>query len=253
LIFFNIAVTLLDSAGGRQLTAGSWATANAIMLCVDVSDHMSAGKLKETVLDVAAAAKVPIILIGTKSDKRESSTNTPLSVAECEQLAKEIGAVKYVETSALQLSGLKEAFDEACRIKFGVRRATPPTDTDTAPTATRSHMNLVLQGASKSDSKSDSKKYNLKISVTSGTVSEAQDSNGLADPYLKIKQGVLSSWTSKVQKKTLSPSWNETGVVKLGEASGKSVSITIELWDQDALKYVLFTHANTLGDNLFLT
>lgn len=68
--------------------------------------------------------QTPIILVGTKSDLREDplqieklrkSKQTPISYAQGLALAKEIGAIKYQECSALNQRGLKNVFDEAIR------------------------------------------------------------------------------------------------------------------------------------------
>ena len=67
---------------------------------------------------------VPIILVGTKLDLREDEDTldklrakgrTPISHQEGQALAKEIGAVKYLECSALTEQGLSAVFDEAIR------------------------------------------------------------------------------------------------------------------------------------------
>ncbi len=65
---------------------------------------------------------VPFLLVGTQADLREdpgrleqlSSENAaPTTVERGQQLARELGAVKYVECSALTGRGLKRVFDEA--------------------------------------------------------------------------------------------------------------------------------------------
>ena len=70
------------------------------------------------------AAGVPILLVGTKSDLREDKTTLSqlvakgmrvIPTAEAEARAKEIGAVKHLECSALTQEGLKVVFDEAIR------------------------------------------------------------------------------------------------------------------------------------------
>ena len=66
----------------------------------------------------------PIVLVGTKMDLREDKETlqrlreknlSPITSAEGMKLQREIGAVKYVECSALTQKGLKTVFDEAVR------------------------------------------------------------------------------------------------------------------------------------------
>uniref|UniRef100_A0A8C4NJJ3 Rac family small GTPase 3a n=1 Tax=Eptatretus burgeri TaxID=7764 RepID=A0A8C4NJJ3_EPTBU len=66
----------------------------------------------------------PIILVGTKLDLRDDKETierlrdkklSPISYPQGLQMAKEIGAVKYLECSALTQRGLKTVFDEAIR------------------------------------------------------------------------------------------------------------------------------------------
>eukprot|EP00731_Ephydatia_muelleri_P015987 Em0009g411a len=65
---------------------------------------------------------IPIVLVGTKSDLRDDHTTiealkekrlTPITCSQGLHLQKEIGAVKYVECSAVTLKNLKSVFDEA--------------------------------------------------------------------------------------------------------------------------------------------
>jgi len=67
---------------------------------------------------------VPIILVGTKSDLRNDQNMTQqlaskglrmVSVDEASNRSREIGAVTYMECSALTQDGLKNVFDEAIR------------------------------------------------------------------------------------------------------------------------------------------
>ncbi|XP_021128481.1 ras-related C3 botulinum toxin substrate 1 isoform X3 [Anas acuta] len=66
----------------------------------------------------------PIILVGTKLDLRDDKDTieklkekklTPITYPQGLAMAKEIGAVKYLECSALTQRGLKTVFDEAIR------------------------------------------------------------------------------------------------------------------------------------------
>jgi len=74
----------------------------------------------------------PIILVGTKVDLREdqgtveklqSKKQAPISYEQGLQMVNEIGAVKYMECSALTQTGLKAVFDEAIRAVIS-----PPQD-----------------------------------------------------------------------------------------------------------------------------
>ncbi|KAL4624576.1 ras-related C3 botulinum toxin substrate 1 isoform X1 [Arapaima gigas] len=69
----------------------------------------------------------PIILVGTKLDLRDDKDTieklkekklTPITNLQGLAMAKEIGAVKYLECSALTQRGLKTVFDEAIRAVF---------------------------------------------------------------------------------------------------------------------------------------
>jgi Ras-related C3 botulinum toxin substrate 1 len=70
------------------------------------------------------APGVPIILVGTKLDKRDDQETinklaqnrmSPITYAQGNSRAMEIGAYKYVECSALTQLGLKNVFDNAIR------------------------------------------------------------------------------------------------------------------------------------------
>ena len=66
--------------------------------------------------------KTPFLLVGTQVDLRDDASTIeklskakqrPISVEAAEKLSRELGAVKYVECSALTQKGLKNVFDEA--------------------------------------------------------------------------------------------------------------------------------------------
>jgi len=67
---------------------------------------------------------VPIILVGTKLDLREDKETidklkekrlSPITYPQGLAMTKDVGAVKYMECSALTQKGLKTVFDEAIR------------------------------------------------------------------------------------------------------------------------------------------
>ena len=70
------------------------------------------------------ASGVPFILVGTKIDLREDPTalrrlqekrQSPISTADGQSLAAELGSFRYLECSALTQQGLKQVFDESIR------------------------------------------------------------------------------------------------------------------------------------------
>jgi GTPase SAR1 family protein len=67
---------------------------------------------------------VPFVLVGNKTDLRDDRDTVqrlsdlgqrPISTEQGEELARRIGAARYVECSALTQQGLKDVFDEAIR------------------------------------------------------------------------------------------------------------------------------------------
>jgi small GTP-binding protein len=76
--------------------------------------------------------KTPIILVGTKIDVREApetienlkaTGQKPISQSDGDRLAKEIGAAKYLECSALTQKGLPNVFEEAVKAVFADQKA----------------------------------------------------------------------------------------------------------------------------------
>lgn len=78
------------------------------------------------------APDVPFLLVGTKADLRgdedtcarlRAEGKAPQAVADGERLAAALGAVKYVECSALTQVGLKRVFDESIKIALARKEA----------------------------------------------------------------------------------------------------------------------------------
>jgi len=70
------------------------------------------------------APNVPMILVGTKLDLREDRDTidklrdrrmSPIAYQQGTAMSRDIGAVRYLECSALTQKGLKNVFDEAIR------------------------------------------------------------------------------------------------------------------------------------------
>ena len=112
-------LSLWDTAGQEdfdQIRPMSYPGTNVFILCFSVADRDSmknvtskwVPELKEK------CPKVPILLCGTKCDLR--NTDTPcIPLTECQKLAKDIGAFKYDEVSAMKNIGVKQAFEDAIR------------------------------------------------------------------------------------------------------------------------------------------
>jgi hypothetical protein len=73
---------------------------------------------------------VPFLLVGNKVDLRDDAEMVqrlsdrglrPISTEQGEELARRIGAVRYLECSALTQQGLKNVFDEGVRAALGPR------------------------------------------------------------------------------------------------------------------------------------
>jgi small GTP-binding protein len=85
----------------------------------------------------------PIILVGTKLDLREKesavatlkeSGQEPVTPSQGSAVAKQIGAVKYLECSALTQDGLSEVFEEAIRICLKASQGASSSAAVPAPT-----------------------------------------------------------------------------------------------------------------------
>lgn len=93
----------------------SYPGTDVFLLCFSVSqpDTMKNVKNKWIPELKKHCPKTPILLLGTKCDLRETEQCIPVN--ECEALAKDIGAFKYDEVSAMKNIGVKQAFEDAIR------------------------------------------------------------------------------------------------------------------------------------------
>lgn len=84
------------------------------LLCFNVTSPTSFEKVKKKWFPEVEryCPGVPFIIMGTQVDLREREQHA-FSREAGERLAKELGAVKYVECSAQTVAGLKEVFQEA--------------------------------------------------------------------------------------------------------------------------------------------
>ncbi|KAK9465426.1 P-loop containing nucleoside triphosphate hydrolase protein [Lipomyces arxii] len=146
-VFDNYAVTvmigdepytlgLFDTAGQEdydRLRPLSYPQTDVFLVCFSVIAPASFENVKEKWFPEVHhhCPGVPCLIVGTQIDLREDPTIIerlsrqkvhPISFDAGERLAKELGAVKYVECSALTQKGLKSVFDEAI-----VAALEPPT------------------------------------------------------------------------------------------------------------------------------
>uniref|UniRef100_UPI00358EB124 ras-related protein Rac1-like n=1 Tax=Myxine glutinosa TaxID=7769 RepID=UPI00358EB124 len=137
-VFDNYAATVMMD--GKPVNLGLWDTSgqdaydrlrsyrqtDVILMCFSLISLGSLENVGEKWLPEVHrhCPNTPIILVGTKLDLRDDEKTierlrdkklSPISFAQGFQMAKAIGAVKYVECSALTQRGLKTVFDEAVR------------------------------------------------------------------------------------------------------------------------------------------
>lgn len=129
-------VQLCDTAGQDDfdpLRSLCYPETDVFLVCFSVvcpsSYHSVASRWINEVQKYCPSA--PIILVGTKSDLRSDVRlmlqlarygQAPITTIQGHQLARRLGAVNYVETSALTQHDLKEAFDQAIVSALNTRR-----------------------------------------------------------------------------------------------------------------------------------
>lgn len=119
-----INLGLWDTAGQEdydRLRPLSYAQTDVFLICFSIVSPTSFENIKAKWYPEIThhAPGVPIILVGNKLDLRGSSDipphRVPVTYEQGIKLAQEIGAVRYVENSALTQQGVKSVFDEAIR------------------------------------------------------------------------------------------------------------------------------------------
>ena len=124
-----ISLGLWDTAGQEdydRLRPLSYPQTDVFLICFSIASPPSFDNVKGKWFPEIEhhAPNVPIILVGTKLDLREDKRTVeglrqrrmdPVSYEQGIAVAKEIGAHRYLECSALTQRGLKSVFDEAIR------------------------------------------------------------------------------------------------------------------------------------------
>jgi len=123
----TISLGLWDTAGQEdydKLRPLSYPSTDVFLLCFSVVSEVSFKNVKARWLREVRhhCPNSKLILVGTKLDIREDKAQldkiedaTPIDPQAGENMAKEIGAIRYMECSALTQKGLKQVFDEAIK------------------------------------------------------------------------------------------------------------------------------------------
>ncbi|XKL64272.1 hypothetical protein PGB90_004358 [Kerria lacca] len=117
-------VTLWDTAGQEdyeRLRPLSYTNTDCFLLCFSIGNRSSFDNIVQKWYPELKhyCPKVPIILIGTKSDLRETGDDV-VSNGEGKKLKNKIHAAKYMECSALKNQGLDEIFVES--VKYSIQK-----------------------------------------------------------------------------------------------------------------------------------
>jgi small GTP-binding protein len=134
-----ISLELWDTAGQEdfdRLRPLSYDNTDVFLICFALNNPNSFQNVKKkwtpelqnhltnTISSTGAKSTARFILVGTKMDLRSDAVSlaelrerneSPITYEQGLQMAKDIGAVRYMECSALTQQGLKAVFDEAIR------------------------------------------------------------------------------------------------------------------------------------------
>jgi len=138
---------LWDTAGQEdydRLRPLSYPQTDVFLVCFSVVSQTSLENIKTKWCPEIThhCPKTPIVLVGNKIDLRNdpailerlaANKRSPVTYEQGQAMAREIGAIKYMECSSLQGIGLKSVFDEAIRAavapsassKSGKKRVVP--------------------------------------------------------------------------------------------------------------------------------
>ncbi|BHF59328.1 Rho GTPase [Sparganum proliferum] len=122
-----MVLALFDTAGQEdydRLRPLSYPQTDIFLICFSVVNPASFENAREKWYGELQhhCPNVPFLLVGTQSDLRDDpdtiaklakNKQKPLTPQQGEKLARDIGACKYLECSALTQKGLKDVFDEA--------------------------------------------------------------------------------------------------------------------------------------------
>ncbi|ORX90809.1 C2 calcium-dependent membrane targeting, partial [Basidiobolus meristosporus CBS 931.73] len=73
----------------------------------------------------------------------------------------------------------------------------------------------------------------LTVTIVQAKDLVAADSNGLSDPYVRVRSGRKALYKTKAIKKTLEPKWNETFTIPL---NGTPMKLNFSVRDRNLLQ-----------------
>nr|XP_020832200.1 rho-related GTP-binding protein RhoG-like isoform X1 [Phascolarctos cinereus] len=125
----TVSLNLWDTAGQEEydrLRTLSYPQTNVFVICFSIGSPSSYANVRHKWHPEVShhCPNVPILLVGTKKDLRNDLATlkrlkelslTPTTPQQGTSLAKQVGAVKYLECSALMQDGVGEVFAEAVR------------------------------------------------------------------------------------------------------------------------------------------
>jgi small GTP-binding protein len=132
-----INLGLWDTAGSNEyntLRPLSYPGTDVFIICFSICDPASFESVRTKWYPEVSHfnPKTPIVLVGTKLDLRKCSETIDylkeqnieiIPTSQGEKLATEIGAYKYLESSALDQTNLQEVFEEAVKAVFADQKA----------------------------------------------------------------------------------------------------------------------------------
>uniref|UniRef100_A0A8C6BAX0 Rho-related GTP-binding protein RhoG n=1 Tax=Monodon monoceros TaxID=40151 RepID=A0A8C6BAX0_MONMO len=131
-----VSLNLWDTAGQEEydrLRTLSYPQTNIFVICFSIGNPSSYANVRHKWYPEVShhCPNVPVLLVGTKRDLRsdietvkklKEQSLVPTTPQQGTSLAKQVGAVKYLECSALMQDGVHEVFSEAVRAVLYPRR-----------------------------------------------------------------------------------------------------------------------------------
>ncbi|AET40123.1 Rho family GTPase RHO2 Ecym_5365 [Eremothecium cymbalariae DBVPG len=126
----RVQLALWDTAGQEEyerLRPMSYSKADIILIgfAIDDAESLLNAREKWTVEALRYCPSAPIILVGLKKDLRKSNSidrAEMVNLSQAQEVAKAIGAKKYMECSALTGEGVDDVFELATRTSLLVNR-----------------------------------------------------------------------------------------------------------------------------------